>query len=546
MIVRSSLPSCWRLLAWVLVVLASASIASAQYDVLIRGARLLDGTGSPWRYADVGIQGDRITVVGAIPTDATARRVIDARGKYIAPGFIDPHSHAWPGIGTAALADAKPILYQGITTVLINPDGGGPADLAPQLDAIRRVTPGVNVAPMIGHNGIRSTVMGNDQRAPTPAELQEMKNDVRRAMQLGAFGFSSGPFYIPGKFSKTDELIALAQVAAEFPDAYYTSHIRDESNYDVGVVAAADEVIAVARAAHLPGVITHIKCIGPAVWGKSQEIIAHVEAARAEGLEIWADQYPYAASSTSLQAALLPGWVQDGGAGPQAARLASPEQRDRIRREMGENLERRAGAQNIQIARYAADHSLEGKRLDDIARSRTEEPVDTAIAILLKGGASIISNNMNDADLIAFMRQPWTMTCTDGNLVAFGSGSEHPRAYGAFPRKIHRYVYELGVITLEAAVHSSTGLPASVFRVKQRGTLEPGAFADVLIFDPKKVADLATYEKPHAYSTGFDYILLNGELAVADGKVTESRHGRVLLRDTTAARAPATGGTAPR
>jgi len=516
------------------MLLASAgatTLLAQQYDVLIRGGRVIDGTGSPWRYADVAVKGDRIVEVGHLPADATAARVIDARGKYVTPGFIDPHSHAAPGITTEALAAAMPILYQGITTVLLNPDGGGPADLNDQLNPIRQHTPGVNVAPMIGHNGIRSTVMGLEDRQPTDAELKQMLDYVRKAMELGAFGFSSGPFYIPGKYSKTAEIVALAKVAAEFPETFHISHIRDESSYDVGVVEAVNELIEVSRQAKLPGIVTHIKAIGPTVWGKSADIIANINRARAEGLEIWADQYPYSASGSSLQASLVPGWAQEGGPQAIAARLSNPEQRATIRAEMLDNLARRAGANAIMIRRHAADPSLEGQRLDEIARARLQEPIDTAIDMLIAGGAAIVSFNMNDNDVDAFMRQPWTMTCTDGGLVAFGSGAEHPRAYGAFPRKIRLYTLERGVITLEQAIHSSSGLTAAVLNIQNRGVLRPGTYADVLVINPETIRDHAAYAAPHAYSTGMEYVLVNGRVAVADGKVVPERHGRVLLRD---------------
>ena len=359
-----------------------------------------------------------------------------------------------------------------------------------------------------------------------------MEDKIRAGMELGAFGFSSGPFYVPGKYSKTEEIVALAKVAAEYPGAFYTSHIRDEASYDVGVVAAVDEVIAIARAAKIPGVVTHIKCIGPNLWGQSKTIIEHINAARAEGVEIWADQYAYTASSTGLQAALVPGWAQEGGRAAQTERLSNPEQRGLIRREMLGNLERRAGPHNIMIARCQSDPSLEGMRLDDIAHARLQEPIDTAVDILIKGGAEILSFNMSEEDIEAFMRQPWTMTCTDGGLVELGSGSEHPRSYGAFPRKVRRYALDRKVLSLEQAIHSSTGLTAAVFGLKDRGVIRVGAYADVLVFDPAEVADIATYEKPHAYATGMSFVLINGQLAVADGKVTGERHGRVLGRES--------------
>lgn len=509
----------------------AAGAQAEDYDVIIRGGLVYDGTGSPGRTVDVALKGDRIAEVGAIPASATASRVIDARGLYVTPGFIDPHSHAAPGIGTPKLAAAESILYQGITTVMINPDGGGPGDLRPQIAEIEKNVPGVNVIPMIGHNGVRQAIMGLDNRAPTSAELEKMRGLVKQAMDLGAFGFSSGPFYVPGKYSQTSELVALAKVAAAYPNAFHISHIRDESSYDVGVLGAIKELIEVSRQTGIIGVVTHMKMLGPSVWGKSAEAIKLIEDARAEGLSIWADQYPYAASGTSLQASLVPGWAQEGGRDALAKRLANPEQRALIRKEMAGNLERRAGANAIMIRGYAPDPSLEGMRLDEIAKRKLQDPLDTAIDMLMKGGAGVVSFNMNEADLEAIMKQPWTMTSTDGALVEFGKGAEHPRAYGAFPRKFRRYVLDRGVISMEQAVHSSTGLPAQVFAIKDRGVLKPGAYADVIVFDPNTIRDVATYEKPHAYSEGMRYVFVNGRLALAEGKVTAERHGRVLLRE---------------
>jgi N-acyl-D-amino-acid deacylase len=509
---------------------AAVAQQAAEYDVLIRGGRVLDGTGMPWRLADLAISGDRIVAVGHIPADAKAARVIDARGKYVTPGFIDAHSHAMPGLTKPELAAALPILYQGITTVMINPDGGGPADLAPQLAAIEQHTPGVNVVPTIGHNGVRTEVMGRDNRAPTPAELRRMEEYVRQAMELGAFGFSSGPFYVPGKYATTAELVALAKVAAQYPGAFHTSHVRDESSYDIGVVGAVEELIQVSREARLPGIVTHIKALGPSVWGKSKDVIEVINAARAEGLEIWADQYAYAASGSGLQPSLVPGWAQAGGQEAMAKRLQDPEQRALIRKEMADNMARRGGANAMMIRRYPPDPSRVGKRLDEIARERLEDPLDTAIEMLINGGAPIISFNMNEQDVEAFMKQPWTMTCTDGGLSEFGSGGEHPRAYGAFPRKIRRYAMDRGVVSLEQAIHSSTGLTATVLGIEDRGFLRAGAYADVVVFDPETINDVADYQEPDAYSVGMDYVLVNGRVAVAGGKAVDERHGRVLRR----------------
>lgn len=511
-----------------LVSAAGIGARAENYDLLIRGGRLLDGTGTPWVHADVGITGDRIAAVGRLRA-ATAKRVIDASGLYVAPGFIDGHSHAVAALATAEMAGAGPLLTQGVTTVFVNPDGGGPTDLPAQRRALTAHGLGVNVAQLIGHNAVRAAVLGSADRAPTELELARMGDLVRRGMEAGAFGFSAGPFYTPGTFSRTEEHIALARIAAEF-DGFYTSHIRDESDYTVGLLAAVDEVIRVAREARLPGIVTHIKALGPRVWGLSGEVVKRIDAARAEGVELYADQYPYEASSTGLTAALVPAWAQEGGAGALKARLSHPEQVAQIRTAMIESLARRAGAANILIRSYRANPALEGRRLDAIARDRLAEPVDVAIEIIRGGGASIISFNMDERDIRTFMVQPWMMTCSDGELVGPGAAVPHPRSFGPYPRKLHRYVVAEKVLTLEQAIHSMTGLPATVFRLRDRGQVRAGAIADVIVFDLAKVRDRATYEKPHQLSEGIVHVLINGQTALSAGRVTEVRAGQVLRR----------------
>lgn len=518
-------------LAAIASLLTGGATLAQDYDVLIRGGTVFDGTGGKGEALDVAIKGDRIAEVGTIPPDATATTVVDATGKIVSPGFIDPHSHTAEGLTSPKTANAATVLHQGVTTVMINPDGGGPGDLAPQIAAVKAQVPGVNVVPMIGHNGVRRAVMGVANRKASPAELARMEALVKKGMDDGAFGFSTGPFYIPGKFSDTAELVRLSRVAAQYPHAFYISHIRDESSYDVGVIDAIREVIEISRQTRLPGIVTHMKMLGPSVWGKSKEAVDVINAARAEGLEIWADQYPYAASGSGLQPSLVPGWAQEGGQEAIAKRLQNPEQRALIRKEMVANLARRAGANAIMIRSYPPDRSLEGKRLDEIAKAQLKEPIDVAIDMLIKGGASIVSFNMNENDVEHIMRQPWTMTSTDGGLPEFGVGGTHPRAYGAFPRKFRRYVLDKPVISMEQAIHSSTGLPAKVFNIADRGVLKPGAYADVVVFDPETIRDVATYEKPHAYSEGMEFVFVNGKAAIADGKVTPERHGKVLLRN---------------
>lgn len=512
-----------------LLLLGGSVCAHAQtYDVLIRGGRVLDGTGTPWVHADIAITAERIVAVGRLG-DAKAKTLIDATGLYVSPGFIDGHSHAGPQLARRAVPPPLALLTQGITTVFVNPDGGGPTDLEAQRREFNRAGLRVNVAQLIGHNSVRSAVLGSADRAPNEEELARMGELVRKAFDHGAFGLSAGPFYMPGTFSKTEEHIALARIAAQY-DGFYTSHVRDEADYTIGVVAAIDEVIRVAREARLPGIVTHIKVLGPRVWGQSGEIIRRIDAARAEGVEIFADQYPYEASATALTAALVPAWAQEGGVGALKGRLAQPEQRARIRREMIENLERRAGARNIQIRKHAANPALEGRRLDDIALEKGLAPIDAAIEMIVAGGASIVSFNMTEQDIRAFMVQPWTMVCSDGELVPFGEGVPHPRSYGPYPRVLRRYVLEEKVLTLERAIHAMTGLPATVFRVRDRGAIRPGAYADLAIFDLAEVRDRATYDKPHQLSEGMRHVFVNGRAVFNGRHETGDRPGQVLRR----------------
>ncbi|MDH3455712.1 MAG: D-aminoacylase [Gemmatimonadota bacterium] len=507
----------------------NAPTASAQqFDLLIQNGRLLDGMGNPWYYADVAVTGDRIVAVGRLE-GATARRVIDARGLYVAPGFIDPHTHAGTGLVREDLSHAQPLLAQGITFALLNPDGGGPVDLAAQRDQLLAHGLGINVGLLVPHGSVRRAVLGMDDRAPSAAELAQMQQLVRDGMERGAFGMSSGPYYAPGSYSTTRELVELARVVAEY-DGAYTSHIRDEADYNIGVVAAVEEVITVAREARLPGVATHLKVLGPRVWGYSMAVVERIERAREAGVEVFADQYPYLASGTSVTGALVPRWAQVGGRDALLARIDSPTERARLRADMIENLDRRGGADKLQFRYHTADPSVEGRTLQAVADERGVEPVDLAIALVQAGGAGVVSFNMHPRDVDLIMRQPWTMTSSDGGLVPMGQGVPHPRYYGAFPRKIRQYVVHQDVIGLEHAVRSMTSLTAAVFRIPDRGTVQPGAIADVVVFDLESLTDRATYNDPHQLCEGMQYVLVNGRLAIDGGAFTDELAGRVVQR----------------
>ena len=500
--------------------------AQAHYDILIRNGRVLDGSGNPWYRADVAIEGDKIAAIGDL-TGAEADTVIGAEELYVAPGFIDVHSHAAEGLAASELSQARPLLAQGITTVVVNPDGGGAVDLAAQRDALLADGLGVNVAQLIPHGAIRDSVLGMADRAPASEELERMKALVRQGMEAGAFGLSSGPFYAPGRYAKTEEFIALSKVAARY-GGVYQSHIRDESNYTIGVVAAVDEVIRVAREAGLPGIVTHIKVLGPPVWGYSAAIERRIERARERGVEVFADQYPYDASATSLAAALVPRWAEAGGRDSLLGRMSDPEVRPRLIAAMEENLKRRGGPARIQFSRYESDPSIEGKTLAEVAEARGSGPVRAALALIKEGDPGIISFNMSQEDLRHFMRQPWTMTSSDGGLVPRGEGMPHPRYYGAFPRKVRKFVRQEEAVELGFAIRSMSWLSAAVFQMDGRGMLREGAYADVVVFDLEHLQDKATFQQPHQLAEGMVHVLVNGQFAIREGEFTEALSGRVL------------------
>lgn len=502
--------------------------AADTVDLLLRNGRILDGAGNLWFRGDVAVRDGIIVQVGRLEA-VPARRVLDVEGLYVAPGFIDTHSHAGGGLSTPAGSGAAPLLLQGITTVFVNPDGGGPVDLAAQARRFESLGVGVNVAQFVAHGSVRGEVLGMEDRVADAAELDRMRALVRQGMEAGAWGLSSGPFYAPGSYADTRELVELARVAGEYGGAYQ-SHIRDESNYTIGLMAAVEEVVTVAREAGVPGIVTHIKALGPPVWGYSLAVIRRIEAAREEGVELYADQYPYTASATGLAAALLPRWAEAGGRDSLVARLDDPPTRARIRAEVVENLARRGGAARIQFRRFPPEPAIEGRTLAEVAASRGLAAPDAALDLLRQGTPAIVSFNMDERDLRLFMVQPWTMTASDGDLPEWGTGVPHPRSYGTFPRKLRRYVVEENVMPLEAAIRSMTGLPATVYRMPDRGFIRPGAAADLVVFDLARVNDPATFTEPHQLAEGMVHVLVNGVPAVLDGQVTEAKAGRVLRR----------------
>lgn len=514
---------------WALLVFLFPGFQTAPVDLLITGGRVFDGSGNPWEYKSIGIRGDRIVWIGdPAETLPAAGQSIDARGLYVAPGFIDLHSHTAEALGQEELSANQNYLHQGVTTLVTGNDGGGPWPIGAALERYERRGIGPNAVLLVGHGTVRQQVMGMEDRAPAVAELEQMKELVRQGMEQGAFGMSTGLYYAPGSYARTDEVVALAREVAKL-GGFYDSHIRDEADYSVGLLKAVQEVIEIGREAGLPVHIAHIKALGPRVWGKSREVIDEIERARATGIEITANQYPYEASGTSITGALLPRWVQAGGSEKMLARVRDPQQRPRILREVRENLERRGGAERLVVSSYR-DPAGEGNNLRQISERWQLSPEEAALKMLEEGGAGLVSFNMDESDIHNFMRREWVATASDGSTTRFGTGKPHPRGYGTFPRKIRRFVVEQQIIPLGFAIRAGTSLPASIARIPERGWLREGYFADVVIFDLNEFQERATYEEPHQYATGVKYLLVNGVGTIEAGRYNGKLPGRALRK----------------
>jgi N-acyl-D-aspartate/D-glutamate deacylase len=504
-----------------------ASAPPQRVDLLISGGTVFTGSEAPFT-GDVAIVGDHIVAVGphlALP----ARRTIDAHGMVVAPGFIDPHTHMGDALvsGDARERLIPMFLLQGVTTAFIGNDGGGAIEVGKVLGSAAEKPVGINYASYTGFGTIRAAVIGEAKRDPTPAELARMKVMVARAMCQGALGLSTGLFYAPQSFSKTDEVVALSAEAARF-GGYYDSHIRDESSYTVGLMAAIDEAIAIARDAHIPVHISHIKALGVDVQGKAPEVIARIDAARAAGLDITASQYPWSASGTSLVASLIPLWAQDGGRAALLKRFDDPALAAKLHADIVENMRKRGGPDSLLIV----EGSYRNRKLSDVAKAMGLDPVAAAIAVIRIADPGVVSFNQSEADIAAFMRQPWVMTDSDAS-------PGHPRVYGTFARKYAKYVAADHVLTLREFIERSSSLTADWFHLAGRGHLRAGAFADVVLFDPASYASRATYEAPTLYASGVRTVLVNGVLAVDGGKLTGRAAGRALPHMPTPGTCPA-------
>lgn len=518
-------------LAAAMAFIASAQPAQAQAarnaDLVIRGGTIYDGSSLTPVIGDVAISGDKIVYVGGSARNPyKGAKVIDARGLVVAPGFIDPHTHADTFLtGTEATTRLNlPWMMQGVTTIFTGVDGhgqpGGKVDIAALFDGIERNKFGLNVAAYVGFGAVRRAVIGDADRAPTAPELDRMKRLVADGMCQGALGFSTGLFYAPQSFSKTNEVIAIAREAA-IRGGIYDSHQRDESSYTIGVVDSTKEGIEIGRAVGMPVHFAHFKALGVDVHGKAPELIATIEKARAEGLQVTADQYPWEASGSGLEASLLPRWAVDGGRAPMLKRLDDPATLEKIKVEMRDNLRRRGGANSLLLT--APNQPWTAKRLDEVAREWNLDAIDAALRIIRESerGTSVVSFNMAEKDIKLLMKQPWVMTSSDGS-------HGHPRMYATFPKKYAKYVLDEKTISIAEFINSSSGRTADTFKLDRRGHLRNGYFADVVVFDPKSYRPKADYVNPEMLTLGVQALLVNGVVAVEQGNPTGAAAGRGL------------------
>ncbi len=531
--------------------------AAPTFDLIIRNGHIVDGSGSPWYSGDIGIVNGRIAQIGVLG-DAPAKRVIEAQGRVVAPGFIDMLGQSELSILVNPHLPSK--IFQGITTEITG-EGGSVAPLNEKIIAadrggfshykikpdwftfrdyfarLEREGMGINLASYVGATQVRRMVLGEVNRAPTPAELEQMIALVREAMRQGAVGVSTALQYAPAPYAKTDELIALAAEAARFGGIYAT-HMRNEGD---GINAALDEAFRIGREAHIPVEIWHLKAAGKPNWNRMPEIVGRIDAARASGVDVSADTYAYPAWFNSFSA-FIPPWAHDGGEFKMVERLKDPAQRARIRQEMltadsswDNEWQEINGPEDILISVVKNPKllALEGKTVQQIAHEQNKDPIDTIFDLLIEDpGIDVAVFAMNEKDVALALQQPWVSICNDSQGTApdglLGKEHPHPRAYGTFPRILRKYVREDKLLTLPDAIRKFSALPAQRMRLTDRGVLKQGLWADIVIFDPEKIRDLATFENPNQLSEGMEFVLVNGVPVIDGGKMTNALPGKVL------------------
>ena len=516
-----------------LLLLIGCSPSEPPLDVIITGGIVYSGEDAPGVEIDVGISGDRIIAVGALDNrDAILR--IEADGLAVVPGFVDIHSHAVRDDSTDGIfrwPDAENLIRQGVTTVIGGPDGGSPLPIADTFAAIEANPASVNFGTFVGHGSIRRAIIGDDDRPPTAEELGQMQAVVRAAMESGAYGLSSGLIYLPGRFATTEEVIALARIAAEY-DGIYISHMREEG---LDLLQSVAETIRIGEEGGLPTQVTHHKVVGAPMWGKSVETLRMVDEAIARGVDVSIDQYPYTASSTSLTI-LFPGWSLDGGRAALLQRIDDEDLRERLHGDIVYRIETDRGGDdpaNIELANCPHDTSINGLDLAEVLgllerEVTNENAADLLMELVYAGNCSAIFHAMEESDVIRILRHPKTMPSSDGGIEGPSERVPHPRNYGTFARVLGYYVRELGVLPFHTAIHKITRLPADRINLSDRGRIETGAVADIAILNPDTVIDKATFADPHQYAEGVTHVFVAGQPVLLNGEMTGARPGRVL------------------
>ena len=512
-----------------LLIVSPLLVPAQEADIIIKNGKILDGTGNSWFYGDIAIQKGKILRIGNL-SGWQATRTIDATGKMVAPGFIDVHTHIEDDERKNPTADN--FIYDGVTSVVTGNCGLSRPDLGTYFSMIDSMKLSINVAALIGHNDVRKAVMGSANRDPTEKEMQAMEAIVTKAMKDGAVGLSTGLIYIPGTYSKTAEIVRLAKIAAAY-QGVYASHMRDEGD---SVTQAIEEALTIGREAKIPVEISHFKLSGQQNWGRSSVTVPMIIKAREAGLDVTIDQYPYTASSTSLST-LLPDWVLADGKDSIRARLARPAVRKEVVSYMLARLKKRKLPHFSYpvVASYLPDTSYNGKSIEQVnllrgGKHKPAAEAETVIQMMEQGGAGMVFHGMSDKDVKTIMQYPFNMIASDASIRIYKSGNPHPRGYGTNARVLGKYVREEKVISLEEAIRRMTSLPAQKFHLSDRGLLRDGFAADIVVFDAATVKDLSSYDQPHQYSTGFDYVLVNCVITVDAGKHNGQRAGTVLRK----------------
>ncbi|MBY0348947.1 MAG: D-aminoacylase [Hydrotalea flava] len=516
-----------RKLIWLFIVLFPVALTAQTADILIKNGKIINGTGNNWFYGDVAVVNNKIAAVGNLSAWKSAK-VIDAAGMIVAPGFIDVHTHIEGDEVRNPTADN--FIYDGVTTVITGNCGLSKVDIGNYFKWLDSLHLSINIASLVGHNDIRKAVMGTARRAPTEAEMLQMEAITRKAMQDGAVGLSTGLIYIPGTYAATDEVVALTKIAAAYHGVYAT-HMRDEGD---SVVQAIQEALHIGTVAGLPVEISHFKLSGQQNWRRSKETLALIIDARKKGIDVTIDQYPYTASSTNL-GTLLPDWVLADGKDSINARLNNPVIREQVIAYMLQRLSKRKLKHFSYpvVANYAFDTAFNGKSIETInllkGRKHTAKAeAETVLEMMQHGGAGMVFHGMSETDVQYIMQYPFCMFGCDAGIRVFGEGVPHPRGYGSNAKILGKYVREEHLFSLEQAIRRMTSLPAQKFHLQNRGLLLPGYAADIVVFNPDTVTDKATYEKPHQYSEGFKYVVVNGTITLKNGQHTGARNGITL------------------